>query len=207
MAHPDRAERVDALRDALGILVPVAWDIEGAPRRDPERVWRTARRAWELHDPNADWHLLLQDDAIVAPDLLEATAKALDHVPLNALVSLYIGTGRPLPWMWKQLGEKADKEGASWIVGPRVMWGVALAIPVKSIPGMLAYADQQHGIADDMRVGRWARRQRWQAWFPWPSLVNHPDDESLIGHGPGRTALRFVGASALGWDPTGPVIS
>lgn len=207
MAHPDRAARVDELRAALGTLVPVAWDAEGPPKRDPDRIWRTARRAWEMHHPDADWHLLLQDDAIVAPDLLEATSAALTCVPPRAIVSLYIGTGRPLPWMWKQLGERADQGGASWIVGPRVMWGVALAVRTESIPDMLAYADQQHGIPDDMRVGRWARRQRWQAWFPWPSLVNHPDDESLLGHGSGRSALRFAGGSALDWNPTGPVIS
>lgn len=207
MAHPDRAAKVDELQAALGRPMPVAWDDEGDPQADPERVWRTARKAWELHNPNAQWHLLLQDDAIVAPDLLEATARGLDFVGPRAIVSLYIGTGRPVPWMWQKLGEKASEAAASWIVGPRVMWGVALAVRTESIPDMLTYADLQYGVPDDMRVGRWARRQKWQAWFPWPSLVNHPDDESLIGHGPGRQALKFVGGSALEWNPAGAVIS
>lgn len=206
MAHPDRAERVDKLRESLGTLVPVGWDAEGPPARDPDRVWRTARRAWRLHEPAADWHLLLQDDAIVAPDLLEAVAKGLDHAPPQAIVSLYLGTGRPIPWVWERLGTRADLEGAAWIVGPRAMWGVAVALPTALIDEMVAYADTQHGIPDDMRVGRWARRKRLQAWFPWPCLVDHPDGASLVGHGSGRRALRFATGSALSWDPAGPVI-
>jgi hypothetical protein len=206
MAHPDRAWRVDRLRASLGVPVPVAWDFEGPPKRDGDRIWRTASRAWELHNPSADWHLLLQDDAIVAPDLIPALEKGLERVPPAAVVSLYIGTGRPIPWVWQRLGEKADVEGASWIVGPRAMWGVALALPVANVPEMLAYAQTQHGLPDDMRVGRWARRKRFEAWFPWPSLVDHPDDESLVGHGAGRHALRFATGSALDWDPSGPVV-
>lgn len=206
MAHPDRALHVAALRHALGSEVPVAWDDEGPATRDPERVWRTARKAWELHDPTADWHLLLQDDAIPAPDLLVAVTRSLRHVPERAVVSLYIGTGRPLPIVWKRLGAKADEAGASWIVGPRSMWGVALALPTAVIPSMIAWADKQRGIPDDMRVGRWAQRQRFETWFPWPSLVNHPDGASLLGHGPGRQALQFASGSALGWDAAGPVV-
>lgn len=185
--------------------IPVAWDDEGPPTRDPERVWRTAKRAWQLHNPEADWHLLLQDDAILTPGLMDTLVGALEHVPPRCIISLYAGTGRPIPWVWQKLSEQADVAGASWIVGPRSMWGVALLLPVPVIGEMIAYCDTQHGIPDDMRVGRWARRQRYEAWFPWPCLVDHPDDESLVGHGAGRHALRFVG-DASSWDPTGPII-
>lgn len=206
MAHPDRAARVDELRAALEAPVPVAWDTEGPPTRDPERLWRTARRAWGLHDPGADWHLLLQDDVIPSPGLLGTVGRALAHVPDPAIVSLYIGTGRPLPRVWERLGAEADKAGASWIVGPRAMWGVALAVPTALLAGMVEWCDRQRGIPDDMRVGRWARRNRLEAWFPWPSLVDHPDGESIIGHGPGRRALRFAGPAAAEWDPSGLVV-
>lgn len=206
MAHPDRAEQVDALRAALGAPVPVGWDTEGPPARDPERIWRTARRAWGLHDPGSDWHLLLQDDVIPAPGLLEVVARGLAHAPARAVVSLYVGTGRPLPRVWERLGGEADRAGAAWIVGPRAMWGVALAVPTALVPGMIEWSDRQRGIPDDMRVGRWARNHRLEAWFPWPSLVDHPDDASIIGHGPGRRALRFAGEEAASWDPAGPVV-
>jgi hypothetical protein len=206
MAHPDRMDQVSALRAQLGDDVPVAWDLEGPPKRDHARIWRNAQTAWTMFDPQADWHLLLQDDAILAPDMVAALEKGLEYVPRPAIVSLYIGTGRPLPMIWQRLGKQADAAGASWIIAPRSMWGVALVLPTVCIPEMLSYAQNQHGLADDMRVGRWARKMRLEAWFPWPSLVDHPDGASIVGHGSGRTALRFAPGSALDWNPAGPVV-
>jgi len=202
MAHPARSAQVTALQQDLGRRVPVAWDNEGPAKRDPERLWRTAREAWRLYDPAATWHLLLQDDAIVSPHLLAALPGALAHVPCPAVVSLYVGTGRPVPGLWHDLAQRADAASAAWLVGPMVMWGVALIVPTYLIPEMLLWGDRQRGIPDDLRVGRWARLRRLEAWHPWPSLVNHPEGASLIGHGEGRTARRFLDSDArtVNWD-------
>lgn len=207
MAHPDRRLRVNALHNALSIgPLNVAWDNEGPPSRDPERLWRTARAAWSLYDPHAAWHLLLQDDAIPVPGLMAALPEALKRVPSPGVVSLYIGTTRPTPGVWTGLTRRADEQGASWIVGPMLMWGVALMLPTYLIPEMLLWGDRQRGIPDDMRVGRWARRRGLQAWFPWPSLVQHPPDESLVGHGAGRVARRVLEGDARHVDWDGPVV-
>lgn len=209
MAHPARAGLVDSLLESLGAApgeAPVAWDDEGPPRRDPDRLWRTARRAWQLYDPTADWHLLLQDDAAPCDGFLEVLAAGLKHVPERAIVSAYIGSVRPMPGMWRGYAERADRELASWIVGRRSAWGVALAVPTALVPEMIDWCDRQHGIPDDMRVGRWAHRKRLEVWFPWPSLVDHAEEVSLLGHGPGRRALRFAGDGASTWDPAGLVI-
>jgi hypothetical protein len=205
MAHPDRRAQVAALRDQVG-PVPVAWDAEGPPSRDPERLWRTAREAWRLYDPAAAWHLLLQDDAVPAPGLLAALPGALAHVPCPSVVSLYVGTGRPVPGVWHELARRGDEEGASWLVGPMVSWGVALLVPTHLIPELLIWGDRQRGIPDDLRVGRWAHHRKLEAWFPWPSLVNHPDGASLVGHGGGRTARRFLEGDARAVDWGGPVV-
>lgn len=207
MAHPDRTDLVQTLQYRLGTgpgAIPVAWDDEGPPKRDTERLWRVARRAWLAYDPGADWHLLLQDDAIPIPGLLEETARALPHVPLHAILSLYLGNTRPIPRVWEELGGRADEAGASWVVGPRSMWGVALALPVPVIEEMVEFCDRQTGIPDDMRVGRWARRKHREAWFPWPSFVDHPPGDSLLGHNAARSAIRFRGDSP--WRPDGPVV-
>lgn len=205
MAHPDRAHHVETLQAALGARVPVGWDEEGPPRRDPDRIWRTARRAWELRDPAADWHLLLQDDAIVAANLLDELPGALEQVPQRAVVSLYLGDGRPLSATWGQVTAEAQNVGASWIVAPRVMWGVGVLVRTAMIPDMLSWCDRQHGIADDMRVGRWGQRSRLETWYTWPCLVDHPDGGSLIGHGGGRTARSFR-RDARGADWSGPIV-
>lgn len=207
MAHPDRGEKVVRLICELGALgTPVAWDSEGPPSRDPERLWRTARDAWSLHDPAADWHLLLQDDAILSPGLMATLPAALAHVPDRAVVSLYAGANRPLPRVWHDLTTEADTAGAAWMVAPLIMWGVALLVPTALIGAMIGWCDQQRGIPDDMRVGRWARRSGLESWYTWPSLVDHPDGDSLIGHGPGRTARRFAVDGAAGIDWAGPVV-
>lgn len=205
MAHPDRAREVDALRAALVYPVRVAFDMEGPPSRDPDRIWRTARRAWEMHDAGADWHLLLQDDAIVATNLLDELPGALERVPERCIVSLYVGDGRPMSMQWGQLTAEAERAGASWIVTPRVLWGVGVLVRTAMIGDMLAYCDRQYGITDDMRVGRWGQRSKLETWYTWPCLVDHPDGGSLIGHGGGRTARSFR-KEARGADWSGPIV-
>lgn len=206
MAHPNRVEQVAHLDRRLGNPgLPVGWDDEGPPTRDPDRTWRTARKAWELRDEGADWHLLLQDDAIVNPDLLRVAACALRYVPENAVVSFYMGTRRPVPGVWHALAKKADEHGAAWIVGPLLMWGVALAVPTHRIPAMIAHADRQYQLADDQRVGRWARAEHLEPWYSWPSLVDHPPEGSLSGHGEGRVARRFAERGTV-FDWGGPVV-
>src|SRR5690606_31733722 len=86
MAHPARRAWVTELHDQLG-PVPAAWD-----QRNNE--WDTGARAWRLHDPDADWHLVLQDDAILCPNFADRLHATLAQAPTGP-VSLYIGTGRP----------------------------------------------------------------------------------------------------------------
>lgn len=202
MAHPARSGWVDALRGELGD-VPVGWDDEGPPRRDHDRVWRTARRAWNLYDRNAQWHLVLQDDALPVPGLLGHLQRALERVPERAMVNLYMGAQRPMSGLWTGLIRRADDAGASWVVGPMSMWGVATVLPTSLIPEMIAGCDALHGLPDDQRIGRWCARFKVPCWYPWPSLVDHRDEGSLLGHGPGRVA-RAVG---VGHDWGGPVIT
>jgi hypothetical protein len=212
MAHPDREARVRTLAaDFLGRpgpvdtdVIPVAWDDEGPPARDHDRVWRVARTAWRLHDPRADWHLLLQDDAILSPGFAQVLPELLGRLAGGRRVlSLYLGSTRPVPGIWHTLAQRADQAGAVWIVGPMVMWGVALAVPVPLIADMIAHGDTQRGIPDDMRVGRWGKSRKLEAWHPWPSLVDHPADGSLTGHGRGRTARRFAADGGAGIDWSG----
>ena len=196
---------MERLKETLDAPARVAFDMDGPPTRDANRIWDTARRAWGMHDERADWHVLLQDDAIVATHLVESLARGLEYVPPQSLVSLYVGTGRPLAGIWATVVNEAREREASWIVGPRSMWGVGLALPTALIPDMLRYCDTQRGMTDDMRVGRWAQRSKLETWFTWPCLVDHPDGSSLIGHGAGRTAWSFRGdARGCVWD--GPVV-
>lgn len=168
MAHPARRAWVTELRDQLG-PVPVAWD-----QRNNE--WDTGARAWRLHDPDADWHLVLQDDAILCPNFADRLHTTLEQAPTGP-VSLYIGTGRPRQTQVQRALRDADGS----ITLPWLLWGVAIALPVAHIPAMLHACRTGHHEYD-RRISRWYEQQRTPTWYPCPSLVDHRDEGSLLGH-------------------------
>jgi hypothetical protein len=207
MAHPDRADLVSDLQDRLGRDTMVAWDIEGPPSGDSDRVWRTARAAWQLADPDADWHVLIQDDALVCPDFLEGLERALEHVPPDATVCPYLGQGGAAPLKWLRLGAEADRRGASFVVSGSLMWGVAICLPVPLINDMIVRADTMHRVPDDMRVAGWTKRRGGEVWYTWPSLVDHRPVPSITKHrAADRRAVRHHSGSALELSWRGPVV-
>lgn len=207
MAHPNRAPEVEFLRGQLDREVMVHWDREGAPTGNGDRVWRQARATWQMFDPDADYHVLIQDDAIVSENFLAGLELALNFAPDNAIVSPYLGTGRNVPMRWEKMAQMADVKNASWIASGRVMWGVCLVLPVGWIPQMLEWADRKGGMPDDMRVGAWAVREGIEVWYPWPSLVDHRVIPSLTkNRAADRVARRHHSGSALEIDWSGPVV-
>lgn len=208
MAHPDRADLVRHLCDDLDRAVPVAWDDEGPPSGNTDRGWRTARRGWELADPDADFHLLIQDDAAPCADLLAGLEQALEHVPADAVVSAYLGQGGAIGPRWQRITAEAGQRDASWVVSAQLGWGVAIILPAKLIPEMLDRADRSVGTPDDMRVAGWIKRRRGEVWYCWPSLVDHRDVPSLTKHRSRlRRAWQHHTGSALELDWAGPVVT
>lgn len=209
MAHPDRAEHVDRIIDQFDAsAVRVSWDREGPASGNADRVWRNARAAWEMVEPDADWHVLLQDDAVLCPDFAAGITEALRHVPGPAVVSPYLGNGRLVPGRWETLAEKANRENAVWIRTQKLMWGVSIAIPTLLISDMISYADTRAAVPDDMRVAGWAERRGIDVWYTWPSLVNHAQVPSLTKHrAHDRYAIRHHTQSAMDIDWSGPIVT
>lgn len=208
MAHPVRADEVNQLLATLDRNVPVYWDNEGPPSGKADRVWRTARGAWLLADPLADWHVLMQDDAVPCTDLLAGLERALEHVPPDAVVSPYLGAGRTVPARWEALAKAADLAGASWVRTQKLMWGVCIVLPVNLVSEMIDRADRRPGIPDDMRVAGWAERTGRDVWYAWPSLVDHRKVPSLTKHrAHDRVARRWHAGSALDLGWSGSVVT
>ncbi len=208
MAHPDRSAEIYRLVAALDRDVPIFWDLGGPPSGNGDRVWGVARGAWSLFDPAADYHVLIQDDAIVCADYLAGLERALEHVPAGSVVSPYLGTGRMAPARWDVMCREADARGASFVRSSAVLWGVSLAVPVVDLPEMIEWCDTRGGVPDDMRVAGWAKRFDREVWYPWPSLVDHRTIPSLTKHtARDRVARRHHAGSALelSWD--GPVVT
>lgn len=197
MAHPKREAFIPELVSRLGLQdSDVIWD------NDNTR-WHTGRRAWQAIDQDADWGMVVQDDALVCQDLIPGLEVALDHLPEIGVVSPYIGTRRPSASKVEQAVQDAKNADASWVKMPSLNWGVAIVLPTKIINGMVRWCNLQRYPQYDRRIGRYAIDvEKLNTWCPWPSLVDHRDSASLVGHGTGRKAHKFIGqdASALDLD-------
>lgn len=205
MAHPVRSDAVEELQAALDRPVDAVYDVKAQPSPDPRQRWATGKAAWESFDPNADWHIVIQDDALVCEDFLAGFEVALAEIGTEGLVSAYTGTGRPDQANVKRAIKDADKRGYNWLHTWSLNWGVAFAVPTSTIPAMLEWSDRKARETKnyDMRIGQYYRDiLGWRTWYTSPSLANHRDSESLVGHGQGgnRVAHRALTGSALGVD-------
>lgn len=203
MAHPARAAMVDELLGGLDRPVPVVWD-QINDRHD------TGIRALEAFDPACTHHLVLQDDVVVPRDLLAGVERALRYIPQDEPMCLYTGKVRPFAGEIRRAVTRAG-DGASWLTMQGVYWGPGIVLPTAHIPEI---AEWWRGAGSkitnyDRRVSAWYALRKATVWYPWPSLVEHRDAESLVkGHGAGRRAHSFIGAdaSALDVDWSGPVV-
>jgi hypothetical protein len=193
MAHPRRQRLTDELLQVLDAPAQLVLD-----RHNDE--WDTGRRAWDAHDPSATHHLVLQDDAIPCLNLVAGLARALTYVPPHAIVSLYLGTRRPMRNTVQRAVDDARAQNAAWVVMPHLNWGVGVVLPTETIPDMLDHADRHPGRAYDRRIGRWYFENGWPTWCTWPSLVDHADGPSLNNYLGRRQAHWFAEGSALDVD-------
>lgn len=207
MAHPARAREVEELQEALDREVPVQFDPNPEPSADPKQRWANGRAAFERIDPDSDWGMVIQDDALVSRDLLAGLEVALDVLGPDGLVSPYAGTGRPDQLNVRRAIKRATDGGHSWWCTRSLNWGVAIVVPTHTIPDMLKWCSHSSKARAnyDLRIGLYYRDvMKWRTWYTMPSLVDHRDEDSLVGHdgGPARVAHRFNQGSALDVDWT-----
>ena len=210
MAHPKRAWAVEELQAQLDREVPVIYDENPVPSADPEQRWATGVRAWEAHDPSADYHLVLQDDITVSHDLLAGAEQALTQLGPKGLLSLYAGTGRPDQNNIKRMLAGAQRRGYTWGSVRSLNWGCGIIAPVADIPGALEWCSdpateslRPRNRNYDYRLGVYFRDVLgYRTWHTCPSLVEHRGLPSLIGHDTGdvRRAHSFHDGSALDID-------
>jgi hypothetical protein len=201
MAHPRREAFVGELATQLDRPATVVWD-QVNDRHD------TGVRSLEAYDPAATHHLVVQDDAVVCRDLIAGIEHALRSCPQDVPICLYVGRVRPFPREIDRVVAEAG-DTASWLTMQGLYWGVGVVIPTADLPDLTGWFRQSTMQNYDRRISTWYQLQDRKVWYPWPCLVDHRDDESLVsGHGSGRFAHRFAGAdvSALDLDWDGPVV-
>lgn len=205
MAHPARRDYVDKLVDRLDCDPTISWD-DSPVSHDPQQRWANGRRAWEMAG-ESDWHLVLQDDALAAHNLVAGLREALRHVPPRMVVSPFLGY-RPGPQRnYGPTMRLVKRHYASWVQMKRMIWGVAMMAPTETIPQMLAWCEFKKGWNYDFRIGSFYRNVlRYKCWYTYPSLVEHRRSVSLLGHGDGRRAQLSHLGDAFGVDFEGPVV-
>lgn len=194
MAHPRREEFIPELLSTLDRPAEVVWD-------QKNDRWDTGRRSMLAFDPAASHHLVVQDDAVLCRDVVAGAERALEYVPDDVPVCLYVGTVRPWPTAVAKLVQ-ATREDTSWLRMGQLNWGVAVVVPTRHIEAMVTWCDTRPDIANyDKRMSRWFEHNDIKVWYTWPSLVDHRDSPSLVkGRKGGRFAHRFVGQDASALD-------
>jgi hypothetical protein len=185
-AHPSRAEYIEHVAERLP-GVPLALDI-GAGQ------WETARRAWAAYDPGATVHVVLQDDAVLCADFERRVAEEALRGADDA-VSLYLG--REVPPMARAARQQLLR-GTAEVSSPTLYWGVALALPTRWIPNMLAWTARRKvpehwkGRRSDTRIGKYVEHIGRRFRYPLPSLVDHRVGPSLFPVGSETPAERVA---------------
>ncbi|HAS0730968.1 hypothetical protein [Enterobacter hormaechei] len=170
VGHHARRQQAEALAMSIGAHLLLDEENHGAN-------WNH-RRALEWVAEQTCRVVVLEDDAIPVPLFAELVVDWLTRFP-EALVSFYLGTGRP-PQYQIQIAERlivADKTQADYITLPRLIHGVCYSVPPQHIERVLSRWDSSKPA--DYAVG--------DAWggsviYPCYSLVDHADGEPVERH-------------------------
>ena len=165
--HPSRLEFLPYLVSKLGVC-PVALD-EGVG------LIANCRRAWTLYDSGADYHCVIQDDAIVCDNFFpraEAVLKKAHGLP----ISFFFAQSK----FYKKF--KAEREATGAICHKALYGGVAICLPVSLIPAMLEHYDADHVPMDDHRIGRFLLDNHIDIYCPIPSLIDHRVGNMSVCH-------------------------
>lgn len=144
--------------------------------------WDNGVEALQLHD-DSDYHVVIQDDAIIGNNFYVNLEAALKSLPQKSLLSLYLGQGRPSKYHVISAFNKAINSNSSFISHTKLLWGVCIAIPTKDIELILEHAKRYSKLQYDNRIGTYYRDIRKPIYYTTISIVDHDDSlPSLTGH-------------------------
>lgn len=203
--HPTRRKLLPKLIKSTGLPTEVVTD-DGPPPANP---WRGYKLCLEALAKGVDeFGVILQDDAVLCQNFGPAIAhiaKANDDTP----VVLFLGA---LPIPTAHRAKKAAKKRERYCeLGVRDFCPVVgMLWPKRKAKEMLEWTSEQklpNARSDDAVVGYWVDKTAQRVRVTVPSLVQHPDDESIVhpkrakqGADRGRVALFFCEGDPLDLD-------
>lgn len=165
MAHPSREKYFEYLTERL----------DGAPFSVDEGwgLLENAKRSWLLYDDTADYHIVIQDDAILCDNFIEKARAAIEQN--NGMIVSFYHANR------SQFETEVKKalENNGVIIKQHIHSALAMAIPTNRIKEMIAYFETLDNPQDDVRIGLWAKHAGIKNAIIIPSLVDHRADPSL----------------------------
>jgi hypothetical protein len=170
---------------------------------------RNHLNVWRGHadNPIHDWSVVLEDDAIPVNGFRDQLAAALAVAPAP-IVSLYLGTGRPLGgWQprIKQTILQVRRNRANWILSRHLLHCVGVAIRSNLVPSLVdALPELLERLPIDEAITAWAQQNGTLIAYSWPSLVDHADEDTLVDHPDGkprdRARVAWHTGTRLNWD-------
>jgi len=136
----------------------------------------------------ADFSVVLEDDAEPVDGFRDQLSAALKSAPETAAVlSFYLGRKRPPPHQGTigRALQAAQATGAHWLLGNRLLHGVAYAIRTEHLPSLLEFTTRLP-TPIDQHITVWARETlgRQSVAYTVPSLCNHADIPTVIARHP-----------------------
>jgi hypothetical protein len=190
--HAPRPERKKMLRDLLADLGGVERIerealrytlVTDTPRSGKEEsragVWPTAKRAWKAYHPDADYHIVLQDDITPAREFWTALPLVLATLAEQppAPIGLAANVG---------IGFKARDRGHAYWQAQASLVGCAIALPVPMLNDFLAWEERSVSpdlYSDDVRISFYCLDNGIKQWYPTFALFRHTGvAHSLLGH-------------------------
>lgn len=150
-------------------------------------------RALALSAPDCEWHMVVEDDALLSSRFSELLPDALEQYP-DSIVSAY--TGQMFPRHRQDDFTRAASLGMD-LIADYVAHGVANAYPADIVDGLIDWINPD-GIPVDEQISQFAQHHGVPVVYIMPSLVDHRDAKSVLPatswqpRRPGRTAHRFI---------------
>lgn len=175
VGHYKRATQAHNLSDEL--YADYTWIDDGTLGE-----WKNHYRAWTKGVYSEATHVcVLQDDAVPVEHFSGALIHAIEQRP-DDMLGLYVGNGRPHAQEVLEATQKADQVGASWLATDALCWGVGTVVPTSLISEMLLSVKKVKAPYDQ-RLSAWLHYSGRNAYYTWPSLVDHEDGPSLAWKG------------------------
>lgn len=181
MAHPSREKFFGYLKSKLGD-VPFAIDSDGVG------IWENFKRAWMLHDPEAEYHIVVQDDMIIGKDFIKRAEELMTE---DKIYNFYMGQ-RP---RFREVVDKAMADGTGFVTQTDICHEACWGMKTSRIKEMIEFCEK-FNPKNDRVVNRYINEHKLEVYFPIPSYTSHRNEPSIHNFNKGRYApgaRHFIG--------------